>query len=99
MWANRSLESSEAFLASFGRTKHCGTESIATTLEFSTRYSATNNKEVSTVPQYLVATVVLAAGYQHLGELGVQRKLGHDGAQLGQVPVIVQPCSAVLYIP
>ena len=29
MWAKRSLESSAAFLASLGRTKHCGTDNIA----------------------------------------------------------------------
>ena len=29
MWANRNFESSAAFRASFGRTKHCGTDNIA----------------------------------------------------------------------
>ncbi len=38
----------------------------------------------------LIAAVVLAGGDQHLGELGIQGELGHDGAQLRQVPVIVQ---------
>ena len=38
----------------------------------------------------LVAAVILAAGDQHLGQLGVQGELGHDGAQLGEVPVIIQ---------
>ena len=38
----------------------------------------------------LVAAVVLAAGDQHLGQLGVQGELGHDGAHLGEVPVIIQ---------
>ena len=40
--------------------------------------------------QDLVGAVVLARRDQHFGQLRVERKLGHNGTQLGQVAVVVQ---------
>ena len=42
-----------------------------------------------------VGTVVFAGGDQHLGQLRVEGELGHDGAQLGQVTVVVQSSQVV----
>ena len=38
----------------------------------------------------LVGAVVLARRDQHLGELWIERKFGHDGAKFSQIAVIVQ---------
>ena len=38
----------------------------------------------------LVGAVVFAGRDQHLGQLRIQRELGHDGAELSQVSVVVQ---------
>ena len=45
--------------------------------------------------EYLVGAVVFAGRDQHLGQLRIERKLGHDGAELGQVAVVVQRCQVV----
>lgn len=41
-------------------------------------------------PENLVGALELGGGHDHLGELGVQRELGHDGAHLRQVALVVQ---------
>ena len=40
-----------------------------------------------------VGTLIVARSDQHLGQLWIQRKLGHHGTQLGQLSVVVKRCN------
>lgn len=45
--------------------------------------------------QNFIGTVEFAAGDDHLGQLRVQGELGHHGAQLRQIPVVIERCQVV----
>lgn len=40
--------------------------------------------------KYLIGAIVLATGYQHLSQLWIERKLGHNGTEIRQIAVVVE---------